>query len=72
MPLGRVPQLLHALIMTSANEQQLAFLLQQAITNDIHEEDAADFLEDNGIPCFTHNRQTLITLAYRNGWRPHP
>lgn len=56
--------------MASTNEPQLAFLLEQAVTNDIHEEDAADFLDDHGIPCFSHNRQTLITLAYRNGWRP--
>jgi hypothetical protein len=56
--------------MTSPSEQQLAFLLEQAVTNDIHEEDAADFLDDHGIPRFSHNRQTLITLAYRNGWRP--
>jgi hypothetical protein len=56
--------------MTSASEATLAFLLEQAITNDIHEEDATDFLKDHGIPFFTHNRQTLITLAYRNGWRP--
>jgi hypothetical protein len=56
--------------MTSANEHQLIFLLEQAITTDIHEEDAIDFLDDHGIPFFSHNRQTLITLAYRNGWRP--
>ena len=56
--------------MTSASESSLAFLLEQAITNDIHEEEATEFLEDRGIPFFTHNRQTLITLAYRNGWRP--
>jgi hypothetical protein len=46
-------------------------LLDQALTNDIHEEDATEFLDDHGIPFFSHNRQTLITLAYRNGWRPH-
>jgi hypothetical protein len=46
--------------------------LEEAVTSDIHEEDAADYLEDHGIPVFTHNRQTLITLAYRNGWRPTP
>jgi len=56
--------------MTSANKQQLAFLLEQALVDDIHEEDAIDFLHDHDIPYFTHNRQTLITLAYRNGWRP--
>ena len=56
--------------MTSASEPSLAFLLEQAITSDIHEEDAIEFLEDHGIPFFTHNRQFLITLAYRNGWRP--
>ena len=70
MPQRRRSQLLRLLPVTSANEQQLAFLLEQAVTNDIHEEDAADFLDDHGIPCFSHNRQTLITLAYRNGWRP--
>ena len=54
-----------------APDPLLAHLLEQAITNDIHEEDAADFLDEHGIPYFTHNRQTLITLAYRNGWRPN-
>ena len=68
MPLGILPQLLLALPMTSANELQQ--LLDQAVTNDIHEEDATEFLQDRGIPFFTHNRQSLITLAYRNGWRP--
>ena len=56
--------------MYAHDNPELQQLLEQAITNDIHEEDAADFLEDHGIPFFTHNRQTLITLAYRNGWRP--
>jgi hypothetical protein len=56
--------------MISANELQQ--LLDQALTNDIHEEDATEFLEDHGIPFFSHNRQKLITLAYRNGWRPTP
>lgn len=55
--------------MTSANELQQ--LLDAAITSDANEEDATDFLDDHGIPYFTHNRQSLITLAYRNGWRPH-
>ena len=54
--------------MTSANELQQ--LLDAAITSDANEEDATDFLDDHGIPYFTHNRQFLITLAYRNGWRP--
>ena len=56
--------------MYAPNTNELQQLLEQAVTNDIHEEDAADFLDDHGIPCFSHNRQTLITLAYRNGWRP--
>ena len=54
--------------MTSASELQR--LLHTALVSDQHEESAQDFLDDNGIPYFTHNRQTLITLAYRNGWRP--
>jgi hypothetical protein len=69
MPLGSIPQLLLALIMTSANELQQ--ILDAAIASDEHEEDAQDFLDDHAIPYFTHNRQSLITLAYRNGWRPH-
>jgi hypothetical protein len=50
---------------------QLQQLLDAAIASDEHEEDAQDFLDDHAIPYFTHNRQSLITLAYRNGWRPH-
>ena len=45
-------------------------LLATALLSDEHEESAQDFLDDHRIPYFTHNRQTLITLAYRNGWRP--
>lgn len=56
--------------MTSASELQS--LLNTALLSDEHEEDATDFLDDHGIPYFSHNRQTLIALAYRNGWRPHP
>lgn len=57
--------------MTSASDKQtLALLLDDASTSDIHEEDAIDFLEDRRIAYFTHNRQTLLTLAFRNGWRP--
>ena len=57
--------------MTSANEQQLlAVILDDAITSDLHEEDALDFLEDRRIAYGSHNRQSLLTLAFRNGWRP--
>lgn len=55
--------------MASANELQS--LLQAAILSDEHEEDAQDYLDDHRIPYSTHNRQALITLAYRNGWRPN-
>ena len=51
--------------------EELNDLLAAALVSDEHEEDAQDYLDDHGIPYFTHNRQTLITLAYRNGWRPH-
>ena len=54
--------------MTSANELQS--LLAQAVTDDTHEEDALDFLDDHNIPCHSHSRLYLIELAYRNGWRP--
>lgn len=56
--------------MTSTNELQR--LLHQAVTSDLHEEDAVEFLETRGIYFYSHSRQYLIELAYRNGWRPTP
>jgi len=47
-------------------------LLLDAVTSDEHEEDAIDFLQDHAIPYYSHNRQFLINLAWRNGWRPKP
>ena len=59
--------------MTSTNKlQPPKWLLDQAIHDDTHEEDAIDFLDDNRIHYASHNRQFLITLAYQNGWRPRP
>lgn len=55
-----------------ASPSELQQLLDQALASDLHEESAQDYLDDHGIPCFTHNRQALISLAYRNGWRPEP
>jgi hypothetical protein len=54
--------------MTSTNELQA--LLKQAVHDDYHEEPAVEFLQDHGICYFSHSRQYLIELAYRNGWRP--
>jgi hypothetical protein len=45
-------------------------LLNEAISSDVHEEAAADFLHDRRIPCFSHNRLTILTLAWKHGWRP--
>jgi hypothetical protein len=57
--------------MTSASDKQtLALLLDEAITSDIHEEDALDFLEDRRIAYGSHSRQYLITRAWQHGWRP--
>jgi hypothetical protein len=57
--------------MTSANEQQLlVVILEDAITSDLHEEEALDFLEDHRISYGSHNRQYLITRAWQHGWRP--
>jgi hypothetical protein len=56
--------------MTRPNELQR--LLDEAITDDIHEESAIEYLEDRSLPFFSHSRQYLIELAYRNGWRPTP
>jgi hypothetical protein len=57
--------------MTSASERQLlSVILDDASSSTHHEESAIDFLEGQRIPWFTHNRQSLLTLAFRNGWRP--
>jgi hypothetical protein len=57
--------------MTSASDRQtLALILDDATTSALHEESAIDFLETRRIHYFTHNRQTLLTHAFRNGWRP--
>ena len=56
--------------MPSSNELQR--LLHEAITDDFHEESAIEYLEDHGIYFYSHSRQYLIELAYRNGWRPTP
>jgi DNA phosphorothioation-dependent restriction protein DptG len=45
-------------------------LLREAIIDDYHEEAAIEYLEDRGIYFYSHSRQYLIELAYRNGWRP--
>lgn len=59
--------------MTSASKPQPpAWLLQQAVTDDTHEDDALDFLHDHRIPYASHNRTYLISLAYQHGWRPVP
>lgn len=48
----------------------LAQLLADAVTSDLHEEDAIEFLDDHRIPYATHNRLFLLELAWTNGWRP--
>ena len=57
---------------TNARPAPPKWLLDLAIKDDTHEEDAIDFLDDNGIPYASHNRSFLITLAYQHGWRPRP
>lgn len=58
--------------MTSTNKlQPPAALLLRAITDDAIEESAEDFLQEHAIPYASHNRNTLITLAYQHGWRPY-
>jgi hypothetical protein len=57
--------------MASANERQLlSVILDDAISSDLHEEDALDFLEDRRIAYGSHSRQYLITRAWQHGWRP--
>lgn len=48
----------------------LEALLREAVSDDIHEESAIEFLQDHRINFHSHNRLYLIELAYRNGWRP--
>ena len=54
---------------TSKHNQPPAALLLRAINDDSIEEDALDFLHDHSIPCESGNRDTIIRLAYANGWR---
>ena len=54
---------------TSTNPS-LQRLLVLAERSDTYEEDAQDFLEDHNVPFCSHNRITLITLAWSHGWRP--
>jgi hypothetical protein len=51
---------------------KLATVLHLSRRSDFYEESATDFLETNNIPYETHSREALITLAYNNGWNPHP
>ncbi len=45
-------------------------LLASALTSDLYEEEAEDFLEAHNIPITSHDRTCLYKLAWRNGWRP--
>ena len=45
-------------------------VLQLAERNDSYEEDAEDFLCSHNVPYCSHNRITLISLAWSHGWRP--
>lgn len=48
----------------------LKALLADAITSDVHEEDATEFLDDRHIRYGSHCREHLLSLAWRHGWRP--
>jgi hypothetical protein len=48
----------------------LKALLADAITSDVHEEDATEFLDDRRIRYGSHSREYLLSLAWRHGWRP--
>ena len=52
--------------------EQLQSLLALSIENDIYEEPALDFLEDNHIQPRSHSRQYVLNLAWNNGWQPEP
>ena len=45
-------------------------LLTSALTSDLYEEEAEDFLDTWNVPIASHNRSYLYKLAWRNGWRP--
>lgn len=56
--------------MASANNcKSLESLLDRAVADDGITEDALDFLFDHRIACPSGNRNTIISLAYANGWR---
>lgn len=56
--------------MATRHQHTLASLLLEAEQSDFFEEVASEFLEDKGIPLYSHSRQAIISLAWRNGWRP--
>jgi hypothetical protein len=57
-------------VMATRHQHTLDSLLLQAETSDFFEEAASEFLEDKGVPLFSHSRQAIISLAWRHGWRP--
>jgi hypothetical protein len=48
----------------------LAALLLEAETSDWREEDATEFLWDQGIKLISHSRQSIIRQAWAAGWCP--
>ena len=45
-------------------------LLATADSTDYYEEEAQEYLEDQGIPIISHSRTALYTQAWEAGWRP--
>jgi hypothetical protein len=49
----------------------LESLLKEAVTSDAFEEDAMDYLEDHRIALYSHSRISIISQAWKAGWRPY-
>lgn len=51
-------------------KQQLEQIIQIDEKTGIYEEDAQDFIEDNGLKLCSHSRRSILTTAFFCGWRP--
>lgn len=50
----------------------LADILETSSSSDYYEEEAQEYLEDQGLRVQSHSREALYRKAWKAGWRPLP
>jgi hypothetical protein len=50
--------------------KSLKELLDSVDHSDLYEEECEEYLQEKNVKVPSHNRVTIYTLAWRNGWRP--